>query len=138
MTVTPEFARHFTEGYAKNTQRLSDFPVFSGKYSTVSYLDETVHAVYGVLSQTAGKFQLQAGLRAEQASRAINQVSLFGESEEPGSAVSLVDSPRWTDLVKLQNEKSALGGVSRVTSGAAEATPAAPRRTAAVRVRVRM
>jgi outer membrane receptor protein involved in Fe transport len=31
--------------------------------------DETVHAVYGVLSQTAGKFQLQAGLRAERASR---------------------------------------------------------------------
>lgn len=31
--------------------------------------DETVHAVYGVLSQTAGKFQLQAGLRGERASR---------------------------------------------------------------------
>jgi ferric enterobactin receptor len=31
--------------------------------------DETVHAAYGVLSQTAGKFQLQAGLRAERASR---------------------------------------------------------------------
>src|SRR5687767_8382897 len=46
---------------------------------------------------------------AEQASRAINQVSLFGDSEEPGSAVSLVECPRWTDLVKLQNEKSALG-----------------------------
>jgi DNA polymerase-3 subunit alpha len=46
---------------------------------------------------------------AEQASRAANQVSLFGDSEEPGSAVSLVECPRWTDLVKLQNEKSALG-----------------------------
>jgi DNA polymerase-3 subunit alpha len=46
---------------------------------------------------------------AEQANRAVNQVSLFGGSEEPGSAVSLVDVPRWTDLIKLQNEKSALG-----------------------------
>ena len=31
--------------------------------------DETVHAAYGVLSRTAGKVQLQAGLRAERASR---------------------------------------------------------------------
>jgi DNA polymerase-3 subunit alpha len=46
---------------------------------------------------------------AEQASRDVNQVSLFGDVEEPGSAVSLVACPRWTDLVKLQNEKSALG-----------------------------
>jgi len=45
------FARHFTEGYAPNTQRLSDFPVFSGKYSTFSYLDETVHAVERMLSR---------------------------------------------------------------------------------------
>jgi len=45
------FARHFTEGYAPNTQRPSDFPVFSGKYSTFSYLDETVHAVERMLSR---------------------------------------------------------------------------------------
>ena len=31
--------------------------------------DETVHAAYGVLSRNAGKVQLQAGLRAEHASR---------------------------------------------------------------------
>ena len=31
--------------------------------------DETVHAAYGVLSRTAGKVQLQAGLRGEHASR---------------------------------------------------------------------
>ena len=43
------FSRHFTEGYAENTQRLSDFPVFSGKYSTFAYLDETVHAVEEML-----------------------------------------------------------------------------------------
>jgi hydroxymethylglutaryl-CoA synthase len=45
------FARHFTEGYAANTRRLADFPVFSGKYSTVSYLDETVHAVEHMLER---------------------------------------------------------------------------------------
>ncbi|CAN5279078.1 TonB-dependent receptor [soil metagenome] len=32
-------------------------------------LDEQVHAVYGVLSQGVGKWELQAGLRAEQATR---------------------------------------------------------------------
>ncbi len=46
---------------------------------------------------------------AEQASRAINQVSLFGGFEEPGSAVSLLDVPHWSDLAMLQHEKSALG-----------------------------
>ncbi len=45
------FARHFTAGYAPNTQRHADFPVFSGKYSTLSYLDETVHAVEHMLSR---------------------------------------------------------------------------------------
>jgi len=43
------FARHFIETYAKRTQRLADFPVFSGKYSTYSYLDATVHAVEDML-----------------------------------------------------------------------------------------
>ena len=45
------FARHFTEGYAERTKRVSDFPVFSGKYSTYSYLDETVHAVEDMLAR---------------------------------------------------------------------------------------
>src|SRR5262245_648055 len=43
------FSRHFTKVYAPNTKRMSDFPVFSGKYSTFSYLDETVHAVEEML-----------------------------------------------------------------------------------------
>ncbi|HYJ09956.1 MAG TPA: hypothetical protein VEX18_13130 [Polyangiaceae bacterium] len=53
------FARHFTEGYATRTRRPSDFPVFSGKYSTVSYLDETVHAVESMLDRlgvSAGQY----------------------------------------------------------------------------------
>jgi hydroxymethylglutaryl-CoA synthase len=45
------FARHFSEGYAQNTHRPSDFPIFSGKYSTFSYLDETVHAVEHMLER---------------------------------------------------------------------------------------
>ncbi len=43
------FARHFHEAYAPGVQRMSDFPVFSGKYSTYSYLDETVQAVEEML-----------------------------------------------------------------------------------------
>ena len=43
------FARHFTQGYAERTKRPSDFPIFSGKYSTFAYLDETVHAVEDML-----------------------------------------------------------------------------------------
>jgi hydroxymethylglutaryl-CoA synthase len=42
-------ARHRVDGYAARTERASDFPVFSGKYSTFSYLDETVHAVEDML-----------------------------------------------------------------------------------------
>jgi hydroxymethylglutaryl-CoA synthase len=53
------FARHFTEGYALRTRRPNDFPVFSGKYSTFSYLDETVHAVESMLERlgvSAGQY----------------------------------------------------------------------------------
>jgi hydroxymethylglutaryl-CoA synthase len=39
------FMRHFVPGYAPAVRRLHDFPVFSGKYSTYAYLDETAHAV---------------------------------------------------------------------------------------------
>ncbi len=45
------FARHFAEEYASRTKRLSDFPVFSGRYSTFAYLDETVQAVESMLSR---------------------------------------------------------------------------------------
>jgi hydroxymethylglutaryl-CoA synthase len=53
------FARHFTVGYATRTRRPSDFPVFSGKYSAVSYLDETVLAVESMLERlgvSAGQY----------------------------------------------------------------------------------
>ncbi len=45
------FARHFSQEYAPNTKRLSDFPIFSGRYSTYAYLDETVHAVERMLER---------------------------------------------------------------------------------------
>ncbi len=53
------FARHFTDGYAERTARLSDFPIFSGKYSTFAYIDETVHAVEDMLERlgvSAGRY----------------------------------------------------------------------------------
>jgi outer membrane receptor protein involved in Fe transport len=40
-----------------------------GSLSNSFQFDEQVHAAYGVLSQGAGKFELQGGLRAERASR---------------------------------------------------------------------
>jgi DNA polymerase III subunit alpha len=46
---------------------------------------------------------------AEQASRAAHQVSLFGNIEDAGPAVSLVSVPVWSDRERLQNEKLALG-----------------------------
>src|SRR6185503_3506658 len=46
---------------------------------------------------------------AEQASRAANQVSLFGDLDESGPAVSLIETPRWADGDRLQNEKLAIG-----------------------------
>jgi hydroxymethylglutaryl-CoA synthase len=59
------FARHFSDAYAPNTDRRADFPVFSGKYSTFAYVDETVHAVEAMLKKqdtTAGKYY--RGVRA--------------------------------------------------------------------------
>jgi hydroxymethylglutaryl-CoA synthase len=44
-------ARHFVDGYAERTRRMHDFPVFSGKYSTYSYLEETVRAFEDMASR---------------------------------------------------------------------------------------
>ncbi|HHH26837.1 MAG TPA: hydroxymethylglutaryl-CoA synthase [Polyangiaceae bacterium] len=37
-------ARYFAPGYAEKVERLHDFPIFSGRYSTYAYLEETVRA----------------------------------------------------------------------------------------------
>lgn len=37
--------RHFIRGYARGEGRFADYPVFNGRYSISSYLDETAHAV---------------------------------------------------------------------------------------------
>jgi len=46
---------------------------------------------------------------AEQASRAANQVSLFGDMEEQRPVGTMASVPRWSDRERLQNEKLALG-----------------------------
>jgi len=51
------FARHFAEGYAVQTQRLHDFPVFNGKYSTLCYVDATVHAIDDMFARLGGSRQ---------------------------------------------------------------------------------
>jgi hydroxymethylglutaryl-CoA synthase len=53
------FARHFSEEYGAKTKRIGDFPVFSGRYSTYAYLDETVQAVERMVDRvdmSAGKY----------------------------------------------------------------------------------
>ncbi len=60
------FQRHFMGEPEKDRQRLHDFPVFSGKYSTVCYIDETLRAVedmFGKLRVTPRTFyQKVAGI----------------------------------------------------------------------------
>lgn len=45
------FARHFDQEYGQRSKRAHDFPVFSGKYSTFAYLDETGQAVDAMLAR---------------------------------------------------------------------------------------
>jgi len=46
---------------------------------------------------------------AEQASRSVNQVSLFGDLTDSAQQPALADVPRWSTKERLQNEKLALG-----------------------------
>jgi DNA polymerase-3 subunit alpha len=46
---------------------------------------------------------------AEQAGRAVNQVSLFGEGDSSIQPASLINVPSWSEKEKLKNEKMALG-----------------------------
>ncbi|PRP92067.1 hypothetical protein ENSA5_51610 [Enhygromyxa salina] len=48
------FARHFADGYAPKTGRMHDFPVFNGKYSTLCYVDATVHALDDMFDRIGG------------------------------------------------------------------------------------
>ncbi len=53
------FSRYLNEGYVCANSRINDFPVFSGKYSTMAYIDETAHAVEHMLSHlgvSAGRY----------------------------------------------------------------------------------
>lgn len=51
------FARHRAAGYASQTQRLHDFPVFNGKFSTLCYVDATVHALDDMFEKLGGSRQ---------------------------------------------------------------------------------
>lgn len=46
------FARHRVSGYATQTQRPHDFPIFNGKYSTLCYLDATLRALESMFERT--------------------------------------------------------------------------------------
>lgn len=46
---------------------------------------------------------------AEQAGRAVNQVSLFGEIDDSMEQQSLINVPQWVEKEQLKNEKMALG-----------------------------
>jgi DNA polymerase-3 subunit alpha len=46
---------------------------------------------------------------AEQASRAVNQVSLFADLSGPAARPAAAEVPRWSTKERLQNEKLALG-----------------------------
>jgi len=59
------FARHFAPGWASRTERLHDFPVFSGKYSTFAYVDATAEAMRELLARRGVSFEdYLASLRA--------------------------------------------------------------------------
>lgn len=61
-------ARHFMPGYEAETQRLHDFPVFNGRYSTLCYLDQVIAALNDMLDH--------AGQDAEQFFESVAAVFL--------------------------------------------------------------
>ncbi|HEX2190169.1 MAG TPA: TonB-dependent receptor [Longimicrobiaceae bacterium] len=82
-------ARWLDRGYEVLTDPLGTGDWESSDRSNELELDEQVHAAYGVVSQGAGKFDLQAGLRAEYARR---DFSLAGAESYPHSYTSLFPS----------------------------------------------
>jgi outer membrane receptor protein involved in Fe transport len=62
-------ARWLDRDYVALTDQTGSGEWESSELSNDLELDEQVHAVYGVVSRTAGRFELQAGLRAEHAHR---------------------------------------------------------------------
>lgn len=106
LTAQMDYTRPLTaktklESGFKETDRWLDreFNVFKDALGTGAWapsnlsntfqFDEKVHAAYGVLSQSVGKFDLQAGLRAERASRNFD---LAGAQAIPYDYTSLFPS----------------------------------------------
>jgi hydroxymethylglutaryl-CoA synthase len=46
-------ARYFAPGYAERVERLHDFPIFSGRYSTYAYLEATARAFEELVGEAA-------------------------------------------------------------------------------------
>jgi outer membrane receptor protein involved in Fe transport len=63
------YARWFDRDYAVRTDPLGTGSWVPSGLSNALELDETVNAVYGVVSRSVGRFELQGGLRAEYATR---------------------------------------------------------------------
>ncbi|MEQ9321721.1 MAG: hypothetical protein RIF41_21315 [Polyangiaceae bacterium] len=58
-------ARYFAPGYAETVGRLHDFPIFSGRYSTYAYLEETVRAFESLVdAEHTGPLELFERARA--------------------------------------------------------------------------
>jgi outer membrane receptor protein involved in Fe transport len=106
LTAQTDYTRMLAErtkletGYKGQARWLDrDYQVFDDRLGSGSWqpsgrsnaleLDDQVHAVYGVLSHGVGKFDLQAGLRAEHASR---DFTLTGASSHPYSYGSFFPS----------------------------------------------
>ena len=72
-------ARWLDRDFVVETDSLGEGTWTRSDMSNAFEFDETVHAAYGVLSRNAGKVQVQAGLRAEHASRNFQLVDAAEE-----------------------------------------------------------
>jgi ferric enterobactin receptor len=84
-----ETQRWIDREYLVYKDALGDGTWVASNLSNTFQFDEQVHAGYGVLSQSVGKFDLQAGLRAERAERNFN---LAGAQAVPYKYTSLFPS----------------------------------------------
>jgi ferric enterobactin receptor len=88
-TGVKETDRWLDRDYQVVKDALGDGNWVPSSLSNTFKFNEQVHAAYGVLSQSVGKFDLQAGLRAERASR---DFALVGDEAVPYNYTSLFPS----------------------------------------------
>lgn len=107
-------ARHLVSGYAAQTDRMHDFPVFNGRYSTRCYLDQASRAFEAMLERTG-----QDGLQYLEEAAAVlfhrpyhhmpvqALAELFLRQRAKGSGFSELVEQAGADLGALQEELSA-------------------------------